>query len=450
MEIKVNLPRQYQPIFYNELKTFIMESGRSTGKTTTTCEAAVLLMRAAKDNNILMARAEKSDLRNSLFGGVIKAVSALGLEKDFTWKTSPLEVKCTATGAKCYFLGVNGKTDDDLTATKGFEPQGKLAMFFLDEANEVKSKEHIIAAQETAVKFMQPYGTIIYAFNPSIRLTHWSHAFFDNIANFVSDKVSIYRLRMTWEDIRELLSPSTIAMIETMRDNDPVHYRFTYLGERISLEGRVIWAFDKDKHLLPLHVLQRRIRNNIYYQPIKAFYGVDSGLKQDATAISLWGLYPDGKLIKLHTFWLDIREYRRRTGRKGISHTDQVLLMKEWYDRARKELAEYGVTLPPPEHEMWCFDGAAITQDLMLEWEKLTRFQTMPVTNKDIERDLARLNNGYTSGMLEILDIPANEPSLREIESFCRDDNNEIPEGQSDHTIDADKYATYIYTKNYI
>ena len=40
--------------------------------------------------------------------------------------------------------------------------------------------------------------------------------------------------------------------------------------------------------------------------------------------------------------------------------------------------------------------------------------------------------------------------SVNEYESFARDEDNEIPEGQSDHTIDADKYATYEYYYNFL
>lgn len=449
--IEYEPPVQYACFFYNELKTITSKTGRSTGKTTTAAQIATLLMRASSKNNVVFARAEKSDLRDKMYSVVVSAIFDLHLENDFKFSVSPLRITCKTTGAICYFKGINGKTADDLTATKGFEPQGKtLALYFLDEANEVKSKEHILAAQETMAKFLLPNGTIFYAMNPAIRLNHWSHAFFDNIASQSSLDMSFYNIKMTWEDIRELLKPATIAMIETMRDNDPLHYRFVYLGEAISLEGRVIWSFDKDKHLIPLSTLQKRMRANIYYQPLKTFYGVDSGLKQDATAVSCWALYPDGKLIKLHTFWLDIKEYRKKTGKQGISHTDQAILMFEWYNAMRQELTQYGIIMTEPENEMWCFDGAAITQDLMLEWQKLTHFNCTPVTNKDIERDIARLVNGYTSGMLEILDLPANEPSLRELQNFCRDDNNEIPEGQSDHTIDADKYGTYVYITNYI
>ena len=51
---------------------------------------------------------------------------------------------------------------------------------------------------------------------------------------------------------------------------------------------------------------------------------------------------------------------------------------------------------------------------------------------------------------MQILDIPDNQISVEELETFARDENNEIPEGQSDHTIDADKYATYEYYYDFL
>lgn len=77
-------------------------------------------------------------------------------------------------------------------------------------------------------------------------------------------------------------------------------------------------------------------------------------------------------------------------------------------------------------------------------------FNCVAVTNKDIERDNARLVNSFKSGMLLILDTPDNAVSIEQLENFCYDDNNEIPEGQADHTIDADKYATYEYYYHFI
>ena len=235
-----------------------------------------------------------------------------------------------------------------------------------------------------------------------------------------------------------------------MKREDPVHYAYWYGGEVVSLEGLVIWSFDKDKHTISLAELQRRIVRNIYYQPTYMFYGVDSGLKNDATAISAWAIYPDGKLIKLSTFYLDIAEERRKTGIKGISHTDQVELMVNWYKDFVKQYAEWGIQIPDNSRAIWCFDGAGMTQDLMLEFEKATSWHTKAITDKDIERDVARLVNMYRSGQALILLVPANEISIKEMTTFARDENNEIPEGQSDHTIDADKYATYEYYYDFL
>ena len=49
-----------------------------------------------------------------------------------------------------------------------------------------------------------------------------------------------------------------------------------------------------------------------------------------------------------------------------------------------------------------------------------------------------------------MLDVPSNAVSIQEYETFARDEENEIPEGQSDHTIDADKYATYEYYYDFL
>ena len=124
--------------------------------------------------------------------------------------------------------------------------------------------------------------------------------------------------------------------------------------------------------------------------------------------------------------------------------------MVDWHSKFVKQFAEWGIVIPDSSRSIWCFDGAGLTQDLMLEFEKATRWRTKPITDKDIERDIARLVNMYRSNQALILDIPDNEISITEMETFARDENNEIPEGQSDHTIDADKYATYEYYYDFL
>ena len=304
---------------------------------------------------------------------------------------------------------------------------------------------YVDALRSTAIRYMDEMGKIVYQYNPPPSRNAWANKYYPQKV-----KSGAIRIHPSWMDIYELLDPVVIADIIQMKKEDPLHYAYWYGGEIVSLEGLVIWSFDRNKHLISVSELIQRIVNNINYQPTFMFYGVDSGLKNDATAISGWGVFPDGKLIKLSTFFLDIAKEKRKMGVKGISHTDQVQLMVDWFNGFIDDMARIGVTIPGQERSRWCFDGAALTQDLMLEFEKATRAHTVAVTDKDIERDIARLINSYRSGMLQILNTPENMVSVEEYETFARDEENEIPEGQSDHTIDADKYATYEYYYNFL
>lgn len=444
MNGRIVIPKEYRALLNPDVRAVVEDSGRTTGKSTTNENLAVKLALENGQNNTLYMRAEGRDLAD-IYNSTVATIQSLEAEDLFDFRLSPYRITCR-TGATIYFRAVNGKTKDDLTATKGFVPQGRtLALAIIDEAQEVKCYNHIVAAKTTADKFLLPYGKMIYAYNPPIARTHWANIEFPRIV-----REGATRIHTTWESIKGLLKPATIEEIEHMRENDPLHYAYWYGGEIVNLEGAVIWSFDRTKHLLPLAGLQRIIGQNIFYQPLYMFYGVDSGITSDATAVSAWGIYPDGKLIKLGTMYLDIARERCKTGLKGISHTDQVLIMYDWYNTFRKRMSDYGITIPDVSHERWCFDGAALTQDLMLEWRKATGFKGVAVTDKDKERDNARLVNSYKSGMLLILDTPDNQVSVEELENFSYDDNNEIPEGQSDHTIDADKYATYEYYYNFI
>lgn len=439
------IPKPFKPLLDPNVHKIVEVSGRSTGKSTTNETLALGLTLQSKYNNVLYMRAEQRDLRD-IFNSTLSTMQTLGIDSYFGYQTSPFKMWCKRTGAVIDFRGINGKTADDLTATKGYTPPTKtLALAILDEANEVKCFNHVRAAETTVNKFLLPNAKIIYAYNPPPNRKHWANIEFQKMIDNGATKI-----RSTWEDIRTLLKPETIRDIEETRKNDPIHYAFWYEGEIRNLEGAVIWSFDRSKHMLSVAELQRRIGRNINYQPLAMFYGVDSGITSDATAVSAWGVYPEGSLIKLGTMYLDIAQERRRTGLKGISHTDQVKIVYDWYKSFKVQMRAYGIITPPPSEERWCFDGAALTQDLMLEWKKATGYNSVAVTNKDIERDNARLVNSFKSGLLFILDTPDNAVSVSQLETFCYDDNNEIPEGQADHTIDADKYATYEYYYDFI
>lgn len=430
------------------IKEFVLRGGRVSGKTKNDDLSTIPLLDCKEKGDVWCCRSEDNTIRRTVFQSFQAELYGLGYtlsnrsDTDFKVSLSPFEIRHNKSGNTIQFFSIN----KDINRTKGqFPPNGKLKKVIVEEANEPDGEEYIEALISTALRFMDENGKIVYRYNPPPSLNAWANRYYPKkVANGAT------LIHSTWEDIADLLDPAVISKILEMKKDDPIHYAYWYGGQVVSLEGLVIWSFDRNNHLISISELQRRIMANIYYQPVAMFYGVDSGLKNDATAISAWALYPDGVLIKLGTFYLNIAEERRRTGRKGISHTDQVILMVDWYNDFIKDMANIGVTIPGRERERWCFDGAALTQDLMLEFEKATHAHTRAITDKDIERDIARLINSYRSGQLLILDTPSNRVSVEELETFARDEKNEIPEGQSDHTIDADKYATYEYYYNYL
>lgn len=424
------------------IKTIVMKGGRISGKTMND-ELATVADFFGERGDIWYCRSEENTIRRSIFQSMQSTLSKLGFtlsnrnDTEFKVSSSPFEIKCNRTGNVCQFFAIN----KDINRTKSMTPpSGRLKRVMLEEANEPNDKLYVEALRSTALRYMDEMSKFTYRYNPPPTLNHWANLYYPALVR--NGAIGIHAI---WEDIAECLDPVVIADILKLKAEDPLHYAYWYGGEIVSLAGRVIWSFDRNKHVMPLHELQRKIRQNIFYQPSYMFYGVDSGINKDATAVSAWALYPDGVLIKLSTFYLNIAEERKRNGLKGISHTDQVELIMNWYKEFRQKFADYGITIPDSSRERWCFDGAALTQDLMLEFEKATFFSTKAVTDKDIERDIARLVNSYRSGFLFILGLPENEISITEMENFVRDENNEIPDGQSDHTIDADKYATYEY-----
>ena len=232
------------------------------------------------------------------------------------------------------------------------------------------------------------------------------------------------RIHTTWEDIRRLLKQETIDEILETKENDPKHYAYWYLGEMVSLEGLVLYTFKRDKNVISLD----RFKSMVAYGgnvPLYIIYGVDSGVVKDPTAVCAWAVMSDAWLVKLSTFHLDPRKIGA-----PVPNIEQVGEILQWYKTFQAQMRAFGIPMPTAYNECWVFDSAVVTQDLMIEFRNKTGFFCMAVENKNIERDIKRLQNGYFRGIFKVLDIPENEPSLREIDSFCYDADNKIADGR--------------------
>lgn len=424
----VTVPKQYSPLFLSDIHEIVEPSGRCTAKSTSNEIAAITLMTQSKYNNIWYCRAEKGDIRETVFSSMISTIQLMELDKYFEWSLSPFQITCLTTGAKCYFSGINGKTDDDVTATKGFTPQFKtLAMCILDEADQVKHPNHITAWESTAVRFLLQEGKMVFAYNPPMTKSHWANKFFgDKVRNGAT------KIYATWEDIRALLNPKTIEIIEKFRNDDPEYYKYWYLGESVNFRGMVYPQFKREKHVTNIYKLLAQGD-----KVSELILGLDEGTVNDSTCVTALAVMYSGKAVVLDCFEND----PLIAGQQSPSEQSRALagFLNGLLDKF--QFLQY-------TPRRWIFECAEGGQMLRLQFMADTGEECLLVTNKNIMGDVKRVRSMLSESILLFhTDINVNTMQLIEdIENYVFDEKtNKIKAQQRDDTIDSLEYATKLY-----
>lgn len=423
------LPLLYAPLFDETITEIVEPSGRCSAKTTSNEILAVMLMCSGRKNNIWYCRAEKGDIRETVFSSLIVTIQLMGLEKFFTWSLSPFTVTCNLTGARCYFSGINGKTDDDMTATKGFTPQGgTLALCILDEADQVKHFNHITAWESTAYRFLLPHGKMVYAYNPPMNRNHWAYAFFgDKVKNGAT------RIYATWEDIRKLLPQKTIQQIEKFKRDDPEYYRYWYLGEPVNFKGMVYPQFSREKH-------QRDVFQFFGERDVitELDIGIDEGTAFDSTCATALAVFRSGRALVIDCFELD----PVKTGQKAPTEASRELY--NWLVRLVTNFPFLqGI------RRRWIFECAEGGQQLKLQFEHDFGEDCCLVTQKSITGDIKRVRSMLADGVLFFYNAPGRNTTellMADIEGYVFDEKTGMPKKQQrDDTIDSLEYCTKLY-----
>lgn len=419
---------QYEALFDDEIGEIVEPSGRCSAKSTSNEVAAVTKMLVSSRNNIWYCRAEKSDIRETIFSSMISTIQMLGVESLFEWSLSPYRITCLTTGAICYFWGINGKTDDDVTATKGFTPQYKtLALCILDEADQVKHPNHITAWESTAVRFLLPHGKTVFAYNPPMSKSHWAHKFFgDKIRNGAK------RIYATWEDIRKLLNAKTIAQIEKFKKDDPEYYKYWYLGESVLFRGMVYPQLKREKHIANVFKLLSegdRVSELIL--------GLDEGTVNDSTCVTALAVMFSGRAVVLDCFENDpliAGQQSPAEQSRALAGFLSGLLSKFAFLQYIKR--------------RWIFECAEGGQMLRLQFQADYGEECLLVGNKNIMGDIRRVRSMLSEGILLFHTAPnVNTMQLIEdMENYVFDEKtNQIKKQQRDDTIDSLEYATKLY-----
>ena len=426
----ITVCKLYAPLVDDSVSEIVEPSGRSSAKSTSNEIVAIMLMCKSKYNNIWYCRAESGDLRTTVFSSMISTIQLMGLEKVFKWSLSPIQIKCLKTGAICYFSGINGKTDDDVTATKGFTPQRKtLAMCILDEADQVKHPNHITAWVSTATRFLLPNAKVVFAYNPPMSKSHWAHKFFgDKVRNGAT------RIYATWEDIRHLLTPRAIADIEKFKRDDPDYYRYWYLGEPVNFQGMVYPQFSREKHCVNIFNL---LAFNPRLKVTELILGLDEGTVNDSTCVTPLAILNDGRAVVLDCLEIDPLKIGQQSPAQNSRHLLNFLT----------ELFGKFPFLMNVQRR-WIFENAEGGQMLRLQFIEDTGEETYLVENKSIMGDIKRVRSMLSEGILffHLADNVNTITLVEDIENYVFDEKTgDVKKQQRDDTIDSMEYATKLY-----
>lgn len=214
---------------------YIGESGRGSLKSTVLLTMAPIVL-MLKDPHLcgVAFRRVGNTLRDSIFASFISSIRRLGVEDQFTWGVSPMEIRRPATGQWIKFKGL-----DDEEKAKSLQPDDpELYIGFAswEEFDQQRGERAVRRVEQTVKRGQAPHFWTFRAFNTPADPDHWAHVY--TARQEENDEALV--LRQTYLDMPpEFLGPEFIADALRLRSVNDEAYRNEYLGEAVGLSGRV-------------------------------------------------------------------------------------------------------------------------------------------------------------------------------------------------------------------
>lgn len=213
-----------------------------------------------EDMHACILRAVANTLKDSVYSQILWAISALGLENEFAYTKSPLEITRISTGQKIYFRGA-----DDPNKIKSIKPPfGYIGILWFEELDQFRGEESVrkieqsvIRGGDTAYKFK--------SFNPPKSAQNWANKY---IKIPREDRLITESTYLTVP--KKWLGKPFLDDAEFLRETNPTAYENEYMGIANGSGGAV---FD--------NVEIREITDGEISQFDNILNGVD------------WGWYPD-------------------------------------------------------------------------------------------------------------------------------------------------------------
>lgn len=239
---------------------YVFPGGRGSTKSTFVGINIPDLLMKNEQMHALVLRQYSNTLKDSVYSQIIWAISALGLEDDFDYTKSPLEITRKKTGQKIYFRGA-----DDPNKIKSIKPEfGYIGILWFEELDQFHGEEEVRKIEQSAVRGGDK-AYIFKSFNPPRSALNWANKYIKIPKESRLVTPSNYlTVPAKW------LGKPFIDEAEFLKETNPEAYANEYLGEANGSGG---------------NVFENVVIREITDAEIATFDNVMNGVD--------WGYYPD-------------------------------------------------------------------------------------------------------------------------------------------------------------
>lgn len=204
----------------HEHSEYTFPGGRGSTKSSFIGLNVIDLIMKNENMHACVLRAVANTLKDSVYSQILWAISALGLESEFAYTKSPLEITRISTGQKIYFRGA-----DDPNKIKSIKPPfGYIGILWFEELDQFRGEESVrkieqsvIRGGETAYKFK--------SFNPPKSAQNWANKY---IKIPRGDRLVTESTYLTVP--KKWLGKPFLDDAEFLRETNPTAYENEYMG----------------------------------------------------------------------------------------------------------------------------------------------------------------------------------------------------------------------------
>ncbi len=244
----------------HEFLEYVFPGGRGSTKSSFIAEKVVDIIMQTTDVHAVCMRQVGNTIKDSVYAKILWAISAMGLDDEFTATKSPLEITKKSTGQKIYFRGA-----DDPGKIKSIAPEfGYIGVLWFEELDQYAGPEAVRNIEQSVIRG----GDIAYifkSFNPPKSAQNWANKY---IKIPRADRLVTESTYLTVP--KKWLGKPFLDAAEFLKETNPTAYENEYLGVANGSGGNV---FD--------NVTVRAITDAEIAEFDRIYHGVD------------WGWYPD-------------------------------------------------------------------------------------------------------------------------------------------------------------